>query len=287
MKTGTAIAILTLTMTLLFPRMTRGQETDPLAPWFPLHIGNTWNYGLHDTTIVRTDRISDTVSIGEQMYFLYTRFEGSLYPIFDTVRADSMGRIWLYGNGGEQIWFDFTLGEGETYLFRQPGLFDSTIVTLNRGWTYACDFDSCLALSFDVPEVVDEEHTFLFARGIGPVAQFGAWSYYSFHSAVINDSVITSVDDDGPVPESYALDQNYPNPFNPVTKISFTLPSAGPASLKIFDLLGRELATLVDGRIAAGPHTVEWDAGGVSGGVYFYRLNADGFHQTRKMVVLR
>jgi len=58
-------------------------------------------------------------------------------------------------------------------------------------------------------------------------------------------------------------------------------------SLKIFDLLGRELATLVDGRIAAGPHIIEWDAEGVPGGVYFYRLTADGFNETRKMVVLR
>jgi hypothetical protein len=85
----------------------------------------------------------------------------------------------------------------------------------------------------------------------------------------------------------FSLNQNYPNPFNPATTISFTLPSKSFVSLKVFDLLGREVATLVNEQKSAGTYTQKWNAANVSSGIYFYRLQADKFTETKKLLLLK
>ena len=87
--------------------------------------------------------------------------------------------------------------------------------------------------------------------------------------------------------QEFALSQNYPNPFNPTTMISFAVPKAGKATLKVYDLLGQEVATLVDGMMSAGSHEATFNASKLSSGTYIYRLNAENFVETRKMVLLR
>lgn len=91
------------------------------------------------------------------------------------------------------------------------------------------------------------------------------------------------------IPSDYTLRQNYPNPFNPTTVISYQLPVSNRVSLKVFDLLGREVATLVDGRVSAGAHQVSFDASGLSSGMYIYQLlSADGsVSLTRKMMLIK
>jgi hypothetical protein len=89
------------------------------------------------------------------------------------------------------------------------------------------------------------------------------------------------------IPHNFALHQNYPNPFNPTTTIRFSIPRSAEVSLRIFNLLGEEVATLVSGNRDAGTHVVEWDATGQPSGVYFYRLSTNDFVQTRKLVLLR
>lgn len=88
-------------------------------------------------------------------------------------------------------------------------------------------------------------------------------------------------------PFSFGLSQNYPNPFNPVTEITYMIAEAAPVKIKVFDLLGQEVATLVNEVKPAGSYTVTWDASSVSSGVYFYRLTAGGFTAVRKMIVLK
>jgi hypothetical protein len=85
----------------------------------------------------------------------------------------------------------------------------------------------------------------------------------------------------------YLLGQNYPNPFNPNTAVSFELGALSSVSLKVYDILGREVATLAEGRTEAGEHTVQWDATGFASGIYFYRLTAGNFSSTRKLVLMR
>jgi hypothetical protein len=89
------------------------------------------------------------------------------------------------------------------------------------------------------------------------------------------------------VPDDYALRQNYPNPFNPTTQISYDLREAGFVTLTVFDILGREVATLVNAQQSAASYTVEFDASNLSSGIYFYQLNVNDYTNLKKMVILK
>ncbi len=89
------------------------------------------------------------------------------------------------------------------------------------------------------------------------------------------------------VPEKYNLAQNYPNPFNPTTTIAFDLPEAGQVVIKVFDILGKEIAILTNTYREAGSHSIVFDANELSTGVYFYTIQAGSFSMTRKMMVLK
>ena len=88
-------------------------------------------------------------------------------------------------------------------------------------------------------------------------------------------------------PDRYSLEQNYPNPFNPTTKIKFALPKAGLVSLKVYDMLGREVQTLINQQLNAGEFIADFDGANLSSGTYFYRLQVGDFVQIKKMVLLK
>lgn len=89
-------------------------------------------------------------------------------------------------------------------------------------------------------------------------------------------------------PVSFSLEQNYPNPFNPTTNISYEINQSGPVTLEVFNVLGKQVATLVNGQIQpAGTYTVSFDAGNLSSGVYMYRLSAQGHAITRTMMLTK
>jgi hypothetical protein len=80
---------------------------------------------------------------------------------------------------------------------------------------------------------------------------------------------------------------NYPNPFNPATTIEFSLPQSGFVTLKIYNILGEEVATLVSENLTSGTYKYNWDARGLASGVYLYRVETDNFVHTRKMLLIR
>jgi glucuronoarabinoxylan endo-1,4-beta-xylanase len=88
-------------------------------------------------------------------------------------------------------------------------------------------------------------------------------------------------------PSSYELMNNYPNPFNPITAIGYQLSAVSDVKLKIYNVLGQKVATLVDERQQAGHHQVDWDASRFPSGVYYYRLEASEFVEVKKMILLR
>jgi hypothetical protein len=88
-------------------------------------------------------------------------------------------------------------------------------------------------------------------------------------------------------PTEFAVKQNFPNPFNPSTSIKYELPRTTHVSLNVYDMLGREVATLMNEEKSAGVYTVHWDASGIASGVYFYRLKAGDFVQTKRMLLMR
>ena len=86
---------------------------------------------------------------------------------------------------------------------------------------------------------------------------------------------------------TYSLLQNYPNPFNQETTINYTLPIQSQHTLKVYNLLGAEVATLVNEVKPAGAYSVTWNARRFASGIYFFRLEADGYHNVKKMVLLK
>lgn len=115
--------------------------------------------------------------------------------------------------------------------------------------------------------------------GIFAGTSYGIW----FMSSPTETNVETEIS----VPSTLALKQNYPNPFSSTTNISFSIPSKSFVSLKIYDRLGREVATVFSEEIAAGQYTRKWDASNVSDGIYFYRLQAGSCSETKKLILVR
>ena len=113
----------------------------------------------------------------------------------------------------------------------------------------------------------------------------GDTSYTDMYLAKL--SSITGVEENNDIPNEFYLFQNYPNPFNPTTNITFTLPSRSYALLKIYDVIGREIATLVNSVKEAGTYTTTWNAQDCPSGVYFYRLTVGSYTMTRKLLLLR
>ncbi|MFZ4589996.1 MAG: T9SS type A sorting domain-containing protein [Ignavibacteria bacterium] len=100
--------------------------------------------------------------------------------------------------------------------------------------------------------------------------------------------VVTSTSNNGnTIPQTYSLSQNYPNPFNPVTKINYALPKSGLVTLKIYDVLGREVVNLVNENKAAGSYSVDFNASNLTSGVYFYRIEVNGYIDTKKMTLIK
>ena len=108
-----------------------------------------------------------------------------------------------------------------------------------------------------------------------------------FLSDSLMSGTIVGVTGQEEVPASFSLEQNYPNPFNPSTTVHFELPTAAHVTLKVYNVLGQEVMTVLDEEMAGGRYDVRIHASALSSGAYFYRLHAGDFVQTRKLVVLR
>jgi hypothetical protein len=106
-----------------------------------------------------------------------------------------------------------------------------------------------------------------------------------------SDKILTGIASDNFKPLTFSLSQNYPNPFNPSTKINFTIPQSGYVTLKVYDMVGREIATLVNGNKNEGMYSIDFNATiaarGLSSGIYIYQLKEGNYIQTRKMVLLK
>ena len=101
-------------------------------------------------------------------------------------------------------------------------------------------------------------------------------------------TLLTSVKrDDDVIPSVYSLEQNYPNPFNPSTKISFEIPSKETVTLKVFNILGQEVATLINNEMDAGKYTFDFNASSLASGMYIYQITAGNFQATKKMTLLK
>ncbi len=142
-------------------------------------------------------------------------------------------------------------------------------------------------------------NTLGFVRGAGTATEAQSYSFLDNSASGKVQYRLKQIDFDGqfeysPVievdaglPKQFTLSQNYPNPFNPTTVISYQLPTASTVSLKIYDVLGKEVATLVNGRQEAGTYNFNFNASNLASGIYFYRFQAGNFVQVRKMMLVK
>jgi photosystem II stability/assembly factor-like uncharacterized protein len=144
-----------------------------------------------------------------------------------------------------------------------------------------------------VPEKFFVNGRTMVGLGATPLGWSNAWAGLALLAKAgvkFNDLVITGIKEEKKstiVPNKFSLFQNYPNPFNPSTTIEFSLPRSSYVTLKVFNLLGQEVATLTGQNFTAGSYSVEWNAKGVASGVYLYRLVAGSFVDTKKMLLLK
>jgi hypothetical protein len=124
---------------------------------------------------------------------------------------------------------------------------------------------------------------YLYAPAVGEFRpEVAKWIVFLYRG-----QLIVGVKDATDKPNYYHLEQNYPNPFNPYTKITFTIPQLSFVTIKIYDVLGNEITTLVNEEKPAGSYDFEFDAAGLTSGIYFYQLQAGDYIETKKMVLMK
>jgi hypothetical protein len=123
----------------------------------------------------------------------------------------------------------------------------------------------------------------------GPTgADYHVGSFFLLDDINLTGTAATSVNDKNIIPAKFSLEQNYPNPFNPSTKILYNLPQNSFVSLKVYNTIGQEVASLVNGVVPAGSHEINFDASKLNSGVYFYTIKTgDNFVQTKKMILMK
>ncbi len=149
----------------------------------------------------------------------------------------------------------------------------------------ADDASSAIAPDFAVTTFTNGE-VVEYIKGLGWYS-FGEFKLFPESSEDISTTATNVANEDETLPGGFALKQNFPNPFNPTTSIAFTVPVSGEVTLQVFDLLGRSVATLLQGPLAAGDHSVAFNAAALPSGTYLYRLTAGSEVSTRVMTLLK
>ncbi len=250
-----------------------------------------WETSRHYATIFETND-------GGMTWDSIGHLDGT-YPLGDmSFTTRTTGHVSMEGPGGESAIFKTTDGGG-TWSVELLGecasvpvfcFLDSMV-----GWfAYAsCLFNDSMGVfrTTDGGAVWDSTmlDSFFIARQIYFYDRIHGWIVtnrnYILHTSV--GGVLTVQKEGALLPNDFRLFQNFPNPFNPSTTISFTLPKSAFVTIKIYNVLGQLINTLVNERRAPGTYNVQFDATNVPSGVYYYRLSAGEYVQTRKMLVLR
>ncbi|QQS35882.1 MAG: M28 family peptidase [Ignavibacteriales bacterium] len=170
---------------------------------------------------------------------------------------------------------------------------------VHLNWSTASELNNA---GFEVQRSTDENswYTISYVEGNGTVTSSSHYSVVdkdpvtgiSFYRLVQKDfdgtsKIYNSIEVNFAAPSVFALEQNYPNPFNPVTKIQYSIPVKNFVELKVFDLLGGEIVTLVSEEKEQGKHTVDFDGSSFSSGVYYYTIKSGEFYSTKKMILIK
>ena len=179
--------------------------------------------------------------------------------------------------GSTDIDFGLAFGNG-TNLISTLG---SNFIEADPQFTDEFEDDFTISESSPAVDAGEKEPFGFKVMYFGEGVDIGAFETGSPTTVGTEDAINTSI------PSEYQLEQNYPNPFNPTTKIRFSLSNSSIVSLKVYNMLGEEIATLVNQELAVGLHTVSFDASALASGMYFYTLNVGEFSSTKKMMLIK
>ncbi len=233
--------------------------------------GNSWgilDIGLYRaTTFISYNEILALAKSPAEHYFVGVADEG-------VFRSLDQGRTWLKGNPG--------LGGGPIYAFTADSydhIFAATgggvYITRNSGETWTELNEGLTNKAVRVLATSPENYIF-----VGTTTGVFRSTEPTNIKTIVNNAANNSL-------ASFSLKQNYPNPFNPTTMIEFSLPRSGYVTLKIYNLLGEEIAALVAGNRTAGKHRIEWNPKDLPSGVYLYRLQTGELTATKKLMIIR
>lgn len=261
---------------------------------FPLQTGNGWQYveGGGSHAYESKAFVDTTMPNG----LTYTKIEGILFSGYYRKEGS---RVFQYdvSAGTEELKYDFSLDVGDTLSVIIYDT-DTTLITVTSKGTKTIFNEEKNYMTFlrdNLPSTADGEETVI--DGIGFAQYSGEVFFYGLTGAIINGKTygkITSITKDGSISNKFTLAQNYPNPFNPRTTIKFTIPSvvdakfaSTTAKIIVYDILGREIKTLLNKPMQPGNYEVEFDGTNLPSGVYFYRIIYDKFTSTKKMLLLK
>jgi plastocyanin len=171
---------------------------------------------------------------------------------------------------------NITVSVGDTVKWQWiSGIHTTTSITVPSG-----------AATWDEPITISNQ-TYRYVVTVAGSYHYKCTPHFPGMEGFITANPIGIEPKEGKLPNTYKLFQNYPNPFNPVTDIKFELPNSSFVKLTVFNMLGGEVEVLVSQQLNAGGYIVDWDASRYSSGIYFYKLETDGFSAIRKMTLIK
>jgi hypothetical protein len=267
-------------------------ENDSLAEVFPLSTGNEWTYNYSLSSydeIAWSYNVSGTVTL--QIIEKSVKSDSTMWIVQRTNNLNCDRNGSLYHDTSMSTFQLIEIDSGchrvlssEFPFYSMP--FDSMVINKNAV------VDSSGNWKFEIDKG-RMRYTYTFKQKIGATA-YSAMDMctcldYWYESYGLSHSHITGVGTHLEMNnvKEYRLNQNYPNPFNPTTTITFSVGTYSYTSLRVYDVLGREVATIVSEKLPAGNYSRQWNAANMPSGIYFYRLQAGSFTQTKKLILLK
>jgi hypothetical protein len=267
------------------------QSSGADSPYFPLQVGSKWTFAA--PLFPHSEQITDTATIAGRVYYGMTIW-GNSPAFWLRTSHDSVFIMSSMQDTSERLLYNFSARVGDT---------------LSLPVTYACSYGLKIVLKSKEDTVTTPAGTFAqcyhfvhlaacmdggiveswFAKGVGRI-KYSEESIMGLRTYELSSySIVTAAGEDLPKPGigAFVLLDAYPNPFNPKTVVSCQLPVVSDVKLIVYDMLGREVAVLLNGRKEAGRHVVTFDGSGLASGVYLYRMHAGSYVETKKLLLLR
>ncbi len=265
--------------------------------WYPLHIGDKWEYYGQGLGYSQVEVVGDTLMSNGETYFIivnvnlkYQRIDSNRYVMVYNEYADNNEFINfdLHANKGDIL---FTLEESNYgYGVYETGRDNDNLINLNLAWKEYRE--TYLDTSVTPPDTIWNETVDAYwpriTKGLGVTSY--AYDLTTLVGANINGigyGTLVGIKDPPKIPSNNELYQNYPNPFNPSTTIKYSIYKNGFVKLKVYDMLGNEVATLVNEIKAEGNYNIVFNASSLISGIYFYRLQSGNFSKTKKLLLVK